>query len=107
MASKLIKELDKIDFTKRENEKVTNIGTVHTFQGKENKIVYLVLGADSRSKGAARWVVSEPNILNVAATRAKEEFYIIGDKALYEHLKSPIVTDTISILDNYNNTNIR
>lgn len=107
VASKLIKELDKIDFTKRENEKVINIGTVHTFQGKENKIVYLVLGADSRSKGAARWVVSEPNILNVAATRAKEEFYIIGDKALYEHLKSPIVTDTISILDNYNNTNIR
>ena len=26
------------------------------------------------SEGAARWAVSEPNILNVAATRAKEEF---------------------------------
>ncbi|MGT2736681.1 AAA domain-containing protein [Streptococcus orisratti] len=104
VASRLIKELDKIDFTQRENKKVINVGTVHTFQGKENKIVYFVLGADSRSKGAARWAVSEPSILNVAATRAKEEFYIIGDKALYKHLNSPIITDVIAILDDYKTT---
>ena len=97
----LAKELDKIGFTKRENGKPINVGTVHTFQGKENKIVYFVLGADNMSEGAARWAVSEPNILNVAATRAKEEFYIIGDKSLYKATQSPIIRDTIDILDAY------
>ena len=77
------------------------VGTVHTFQGKENKIVYFVLGADNMSKGAARWAVSEPNILNVAVTRAKEEFYIIGNKSLYKAIHSPIIRDTINILDAY------
>ena len=97
----LAKELDKIGFTKRENGKPVNVGTVHTFQGKENKIVYFVLGADNMSEGAARWAVSEPNILNVAATRAKEEFYIIGNKSLYRAIQSPIIRDTINILDAY------
>jgi putative ATP-binding protein len=97
----LAKELDEIGFTRRENGKPVNVGTVHTFQGKENKIVYFVLGADNMSEGAARWAVSEPNILNVAATRAKEEFYIIGNKSLYRAIQSPIIRDTINILDAY------
>ena len=60
-----------------------------------------MLGADNMSEGAARWAVSEPNILNVAATRAKEEFYIIGNKSLYKATQSPIIRDTIDILDSY------
>lgn len=81
------------------------MGTVHTFQGKEAKIVYLILGADEASRGAAGWAVSEPNIMNVAATRAKEEFYIIGDKALYNNLGSGIVEKTIRILEEYGTGN--
>ncbi len=73
VAYKLAQALDKMNFTKRENGKITNIGTVHTFQGKEAKIVYFVLGADSNSSGAARWAVSDPNMMNVAATRAYDE----------------------------------
>ncbi|MDY0407116.1 AAA domain-containing protein [Virgibacillus sp. 179-BFC.A HS] len=102
VAYKLAQVLDKIDFTKRENGKATNIGTVHTFQGKEAKIVYFVLGADSNSSGAARWAVSDPNIMNVAATRAKEEFYVIGDKKLYASLGSEVANKTISVIDDYN-----
>ncbi len=104
VAYKLAQVLDKINFTKRENGKVTNIGTVHTFQGKEAKIVYFVLGADSNSSGAARWAVSDPNMMNVAATRAKEEFYVIGDKKLYASLGSKVANKTISIIDNYNDS---
>ncbi|WP_198671272.1 AAA domain-containing protein [Paraliobacillus sp. X-1268] len=102
VAYKLAKVLDGIDFTKRENGKPTNIGTVHTFQGKEAKIVYFVLGADSNSSGAARWAVSDPNMMNVAVTRAKEEFYVIGDKKLYASLGSEVANKTISIIDDYN-----
>ena len=58
-----------------------DVGTVHTFQGKEAPVVFFVLGADQQSSGAARWAVSEPNMMNVAATRAKEAFYIIGGRA--------------------------
>lgn len=102
VAYRLAQELNIIGFTNYENGKATNVGTVHTFQGKEAKIVYFVLGADSESKGAAKWAVSEPNIMNVAATRAKEEFYIIGDKKLYSTIGSKVANQTIAIIDHYN-----
>lgn len=103
VAYKLALDLDGIGFTKRDkNNKATNVGTVHTFQGKEAKIVYFVLGADSKKKGAAIWAVSEPNIMNVAATRAKEEFYIIGDKNLYSTIGSKVANKSISIIEAYN-----
>lgn len=90
-------ELKKIDF---KSEKV-EIGTVHTFQGKEAKIVFFVLGADENSKGAATWAVGSqnPNIMNVAVTRAKEEFYIIGDKELYSKLNSKVIDKTLKIIN--------
>lgn len=102
VANQLIKILDQIQFTQREEGRVTNVGTVHTFQGKEAKIVYLVLGADTKSKGAASWAVSDPNIMNVAATRAKEEFYIVGEKQLYATLGSRVADETIKIIGKYN-----
>lgn len=102
VAEKLTARLSKIGFTKKQNNKATNIGTVHTFQGKEAKIVFLVLGADGESTGAARWAVDEANMMNVAATRATEEFYVIGDQKLYLSLKCPVATDTLKIIKGYN-----
>ncbi|WP_244171233.1 DEAD/DEAH box helicase [Xanthomonas populi] len=61
----------------------SNIGTVHTFQGKERDIVFLVLGCDSSNSGAIDWASAEPNILNVAVTRAKKHLYVIGDRKLW------------------------
>lgn len=101
----LSQELKKIRFTRYDEKgKVTNIGTVHTFQGREAPIVFFVLGCDERSIGAANWAVgsANPNILNVAATRAKEEFYIIGDKRLYLSIKSTIINESFRILDRFN-----
>lgn len=105
VAQQTARELDRINFTKRDKKGPVNVGTVHTFQGKEAKIVYLILGADEASRGAAGWAVSEPNIMNVAATRAKEEFYIIGDKALYNNLGSGTADKTIRILEEYGTGN--
>lgn len=59
----------------------TNIGTIHTFQGKEANEVIFVLGCDSNAKGAIQWVNS--NIVNVAVTRAKYRLYIIGDYTIW------------------------
>lgn len=95
VAYQLAVKLKKIGFTRYDdNNKPTNVGTIHTFQGKEAPIVFMVLGADAQSKGAAAWAVTEPNMMNVAATRAKEEFYIIGDKELYLSLGCDVARDT-------------
>ncbi|MGX9340112.1 DEAD/DEAH box helicase [Mycoplasma sp. 2261] len=78
-----------------------NIGTVHTFQGKEAKIVFLVLGCDKDSINSAQWAVgsNNPNIMNVAVTRAKEELYIIGDKEVYESLNSDVIKACLKHLE--------
>lgn len=58
-----------------------NIGTVHTFQGQGTDEVIFLLGCDRNSIGVANWV--NKNLVNVAATRAKYRFYIIGDKNVW------------------------
>ena len=105
VAFHLAQKLKEIDFTRySDDRKPTNVGTVHTFQGKEAAIVFLVLGCDGKSKGAADWAVgsSNPNIMNVAATRAKEEFYIIGDQKLFMNINSEVINQTYSILQRFN-----
>jgi len=57
------------------------IGTIHTFQGKEAKIVIIVLGG--KGEKSMNWVASKPNMLNVALTRAKEYCFIIGDRSIW------------------------
>jgi hypothetical protein len=63
------------------------IGTVHTFQGKEESIVWMVLGCDTGMVGAAHWASSKPNLLNVAVTRAQHRCFLIGDTALWGGLR--------------------
>lgn len=62
-----------------------NIGTIHTFQGKENQVVIMVLGCSEDNQGGAAWAAEKPNLLNVAITRAKQNIYIIGDTAVWGH----------------------
>ncbi|WP_242002946.1 DEAD/DEAH box helicase [Vulcaniibacterium tengchongense] len=61
------------------------IGTVHTVQGREAEAVILVLGAPLPAQsGARQWAGRLPNLLNVAATRAKEAIYVIGNREHWE-----------------------
>jgi hypothetical protein len=65
-----------------------SIGTVHTFQGKEEETVLFVLGADENSKSSAQWAANKPNMLNVASTRAKFRFYIVGNSRVWGNLRN-------------------
>ncbi|USX26472.1 AAA domain-containing protein [Oxalobacteraceae bacterium OTU3CINTB1] len=56
----------------------TSVGTVHTFQGKEQAVVVMVLGVDPEHAGSAQWAASKANLLNVALTRAQQYFYMVG-----------------------------
>lgn len=63
------------------------VGTVHTFQGKEAPLVIMVLGVDDAAKGPLRWASATPNLLNVAASRAKEYFVVIGNENTWGKMK--------------------
>ncbi|GBF78492.1 hypothetical protein PA598K_07143 [Paenibacillus sp. 598K] len=59
-----------------------DIGTVHTFQGKEKRFILfssVIDGVHSKSKGLSYVIGSKPNLLNVAFSRAKEQFIWVGN----------------------------
>jgi AAA domain len=58
-----------------------NIGTVHTFQGKEASTVIICTSASKvrKKEGGITWVNSTPNLLNVAITRAKHHLFVVGN----------------------------
>lgn len=58
-------------------------GTIHTFQGKEADVIFLVLGSHPDKVGSRQWASTKPNMLNVALTRAKKRCYVIGNKELW------------------------
>ena len=74
----------------------SNIGTVHTFQGKEASTVILCTAASQvRNKmGGIKWVNSKPNLLNVALTRAKHHFFVIGNQKDWQSEKLSVHLQT-------------
>lgn len=70
------------------------VGTVHTFQGKEAEAVFLVLGAPNvAQEGARSWAGTPPNLLNVAATRAKSVLYVVGSREMWKGNGSFVTLD--------------
>jgi hypothetical protein len=71
-----------VDSLKLDDHIHIQAGTVHTFQGKEADIVFIVLGSAPGSAGAGsrNWASEKPNLLNVALTRAKLRVYVIGNR---------------------------
>jgi len=56
-------------------------GTVHTFQGKEADYVVFLLGGDPKNPAAiSNFAGKNPNLVNVAVTRARTRLYVVGNR---------------------------
>ncbi len=83
---RLIKE----ELTKRGLSDQIRVGTVHAFQGDERSaIIFSPVLSSGRSSGRRRFV-EDPQLVNVALTRAKEVFLVVGDKCAFTSATSPL-----------------
>lgn len=73
-ASKLISRYKK---TINHTRKLEKIGTVHKFQGAEFPIV--IFSATVGKNDSINFINSKPNMLNVAVSRAKYKFIVVGN----------------------------
>ncbi|MEG4215371.1 AAA domain-containing protein [Microcoleus sp. Pol14C6] len=55
-----------------------SVGTIHTFQGSEKKVIILSTKI-CRSQDNVSWINKRPNLLNVAVSRAKELFILVAN----------------------------
>lgn len=66
-----------------DEEKLSNVevGTIHTFQGDEKDIIYLSLSITKNTNTKAfDWVKNNKELINVAITRAKNKFILVGNE---------------------------
>jgi len=77
------KELIEDKIIKKPNQFYQNVsvGTVHTFQGHEKDlIIFSTVVSKNAKKGSIMWLNRMWRLLNVAMTRAKNKFILIGDE---------------------------
>lgn len=91
-----LKSIIKKEFLEISN-KIT-VGTIHTMQGKESRVVIFVLG--DKWEGVRKWVFSKTSLLNVAVIRAKEGLIMVDIKNNWENQQYfKITINTLPIIN--------
>ena len=62
----------------QEYSKFIDVGTVHTFQGAERKVI--LFSSVYGSEDGCYFINRAPDLMNVAVSRAKDSFLVFGDK---------------------------
>ncbi|NEP50681.1 MAG: DNA/RNA helicase, partial [Moorea sp. SIO3C2] len=69
---------EKFPLNKKYVEK--SVGTIHKFQGSEKRVIILSTKVcQPQDKHRVNWINKRPNLLNVAVSRAKEVFILVGN----------------------------
>ncbi|ONM48194.1 caspase, EACC1-associated type [Nocardia donostiensis] len=60
------------------------VGTVHAFQGGEHDvIIFSLVASDGMPTESIGWLDRQPNLWNVAITRARKRLYVVGDRRVW------------------------
>lgn len=78
-----------------DGEDMLTIGTVHSLQGAERKLIIFSAVYSKHANG--NFIDSQPSLLNVAVSRAKDSFLVFGDMDIFH----PNLTTPRGILANY------
>lgn len=91
------KQIDKLS----KEEQIVEKDTVHKFQGREkNKIIFSTVIDKTRKGQEGIRFVADPNLLNVAVSRAVEEFVLVTDKKAITKTNNDIA-DLIQYIEYY------
>ncbi|WP_245719995.1 DEAD/DEAH box helicase [Nocardia uniformis] len=61
------------------------VGTVHTFQGGERDVmIFSLVATPDMPRGSIDWIDKQPNLWNVAITRARSQLHIVGDGRVWD-----------------------
>ncbi|MDD3106262.1 MAG: AAA domain-containing protein, partial [Bacilli bacterium] len=72
-------------------------GTVHLFQGDEKDVIYCSLAINNHSSNRTfGWLKNNEELINVAMTRARKAFYLVGD---LDHIQERSTNDQNDIND--------
>jgi hypothetical protein len=82
---------EKLNTFKDVYETNITIGTAHKFQGDEKDIIVFSPGVSEGVKpGTLHWIQTTSQLLNVAVTRAKSLFIIVGDQEVCAQTTGPL-----------------
>ncbi len=77
------------------------VGTVHTYQGNERDIMIFSMVASSElSPGTLGFLTQQPNLLNVALTRARSSLYVFGNHDFISRGQLPFLSEFAQYVTN-------
>ncbi len=75
-------------------------GTVHTLQGSERSTIIMSSALSlSTARKTMEWIKNNHELINVAVTRAKDNFVFVGDKAAIDALSKDEINDIKALSD--------
>lgn len=79
------------------------VDTAHGFQGDERDIIIYspVVSEHNMQRGTLNWVGAEPNLVNVAVTRARDAFFFVGNVSFCASLPQEPNPSYIGLLARY------
>ena len=85
------------------DNKITDVkaGTIHTLQGSEKSVIIMSAALSVKTgQKTMDWIKNNHELINVAVTRAKEQFVFVGDKKAIDVLSGDEDND-IKVLSDY------